>query len=293
MAGSVTQLHAPRAATRLGPKEARILAQRARAAGHAPGAARALLMHLLRVCDPRQGFSRALPHHSPPDQDKVTGLTEELGVSERTLIRAIQALERAQLLTVARGSGRTWSRYTLDARRVVDLLGELPGSPWATEAFTRGQSEGLEGGQIVTPEVSKRHPRGDKTAPPYVRARESDRSKTNSPLPPGGDPADPWPEVSPPTSGRGPLSICDEHHQLNCRACGLDRGSRRALEQAAARARADEARRAEQRRHREEAAAARARAKRPDPASIKSARAVIRTSRHPDREEPSDGDSDL
>jgi DNA-binding MarR family transcriptional regulator len=315
--GTVTQLHPPRAATRLGPKEARILAQRAREAGLAPGAARALLAHLLRVCDPRQGFVRTLPHRTPPDQDRVTGLTDELGVSLSTLIRAIHALERAGLLEIRRGTGRTWSSYTLKARQVVELLGEVPGSPWATLDFTAG----LEGSQSDTPEVSKRHPRGVKMTPPYVRARESDRSKTRNPLPPpaAGPSPTAGPEASPPASGQGPLSqksrseqrseqgseqVADpcEHGrtlaQGGCRLCGT---TARARAQALEREARDQRRReqlAEQLADRNAAADRRARAAPADPATRAERRANLRAAvaatKHkpqPNEKGTTDGDS--
>lgn len=298
---TVTQIRAPRAATRLGPKEARTYVRRARAAGliTAP-AARALFEHLLRVCDPRQGFSQSLPQANQLNQGAsgtvtMTGLTVQLDVTPRTLRRANRALEASGLVRVESGIGRRWTRYTLNAAQITAVLGELPGSPWGNYPVHPGEKPHSETGQLDPSEGSERPLSPDELAgqrgqnpAPYTRARvharESDRSKNSAPHPHQA-PHGPLSDDSPPASGQGPLSDptkCEHGRttaQGGCRKCGT---TVRADEQRrAAQARADEqaARRAEQLRQRADAEARRARAA--DPELIAQARAGLRAGKQP------------
>ncbi|MCW2754640.1 MAG: hypothetical protein JWQ32_2051 [Marmoricola sp.] len=298
---SVTQIHGPRRATRLGPKEARTYVQRARAAGliTAP-AARALFEHLLRVCDPRRGFVQDLPQGDQLDRGTgavtMTGLTSQLGVSAETLRRANRALEASGLVRVKSGFGRSWSRYTLDAREITGVLGELPRSPWGNYPVNPGEDPTPETPHFVGSDPTNQGVRPHETPgqtpqnePPYARARvharESDRSKNNSPHP-RDEAHDPSQDDSPPASGQGPLSDFEkcEHGrtpaQGGCRTCGT---TRRQLAQRRADQDRDEQHRAkvaEQLAERERRQAERAAARGPDPELIAAARAGALAGKH-------------
>jgi len=223
--GNVVPLKQPRASTRYGPKEARTLANRAHAAGLLPrGAAPRLLEQLLRVLDRRPGMTRQLPYRTQVDS-RVVGLEDELGVSRRALVRAVHALEESGLVIVVRGTGRTWSRFSLNDALVHELLGDPSDSTWGNPAVHRGESATPQGCQNDTPGVPLRHPRGATTTPPYAGAREEDSRKTLPPTPAGTTSTGSTADLSPPASGQGPLSSFEkcEHGrtaaQGGCREC--------------------------------------------------------------------------
>lgn len=228
----VIQLHAPRAATRLGPREARRIALAARKAGLAPGHARDLLEFLLRFADPRRGltvnFTRAR-------------LVDELDAAESTVKRAVRALRVSGLVHVVPGDGRRETTFTIDAGGIAVLLGELP-EVWRGKGVVhQGESPVTEGGQNDPPGGPKRPPTGAKVTPQggqksasnaraRAYAREEPPYSSQPPSPP--EPSNPpTADGAPPPSGQGPPQIC-EHGLSSCRACGTNPRS-----QAAARAR--------------------------------------------------------
>lgn len=248
-AAEVIQLGSPRRATRLGPKEARVLADRARAAGLIPrGTPYRLFAHLLRVVDPRQGFSRSLPQNTPADQEhlpehrRVIGLADELGVHTDTLWRANRALAASGLVQVDHGSGRSWTRYTVNVAAIVAALGELPGSPWVNHPVHPGESPDPEPPQNAGADPAKcggtpRETRGQtpqnraSNARARTYARESDSLRLDPPTPATTQPAA-GRVGDPPPSGQGPPPLESENAkcphgrtlaQGGCRTCGTTR----------------------------------------------------------------------
>lgn len=228
----VIPLHAPRAATRLGPREARRVALAARKAGLAPGHARDLLEFLLRFADPRRGltvnFTRAR-------------LIEELDAAESTVKRAVRALRVSGLVAIVPGDGRRETTFTIDAAEIAILLGELPEVWRGKYPVHQGELPLIEGGQNDPPEGSERPPTRAKMTPqggqnqaPNARARTYAREippiTSQSPNPPSTS-ANGFEVADPPPSGQGPPRFC-EHGLSSCRACGTNPRS-----QAAARAR--------------------------------------------------------
>jgi len=205
-----------------------------------------LMMHLFRVVDPRKGFSITLPQRTPRDQDhlpekrRVVGLADELGVDVDTIWRANRALARSGLVLVSSGSGRTWTRYTVNAGEVVRLLGELPGSPWGTLAVHPGEVEDSDASETpqnagADPAMCGDRPRDSRGETPQksgpnarVRAyaREKDPFRPSPPTPASTTSTGSTTDLSPPASGQGPLSSSKKcihgrtPAQGGCRKCG-------------------------------------------------------------------------
>lgn len=258
-----------RAATRLGPKEARRLAI---AAIPRICTARELLALFLRICDPRLGFTRSF---------KQVWLAEELGVTTETIRYSFRALERAGLAQITSGIGRTETVVTLNGDRLRELsVAHDLRNPLVNPPVHPGEStvHPGESGCPETPEVLGSEPKGSGVRPqnlpgPYARARDATRDHLE--IPP-----------NPPASRGAPSESCPTHGP-GCarRACGR---SPRQIEAEADRDMADRKRAAAQAAYRAEVEAARQAAAPASPELLADIRESIRKSRYRKKEEESE-----
>lgn len=152
-------------------------------------------------------------------------LAEHLAVHPVTVVRAVNALERAGLVTVARGSGRSTSTYTLDLEALVTRL-----TPAVQPSeLTPGRDD--EGLQIATPGVANCYPSGSETQPQGLQVATSLRARDARDARETPDsyqyPLTPWAEPQRAAAGDAggrppgtpPHPKC-HHGRTVCRICG-------------------------------------------------------------------------